>query len=61
MTMLDEAKITEIFFMFDEFCKEYHKTVNKFPLSAADSGKKHRNKHSRLSDSEVITIGYVLG
>ncbi|KAA6331397.1 hypothetical protein EZS27_019997, partial [termite gut metagenome] len=32
--MLDEVKITEIFFMVDEFCKEYNKTVNKFSLSA---------------------------
>ncbi|KAA6318706.1 hypothetical protein EZS27_031320 [termite gut metagenome] len=24
MTMLDDDKITEIFFMVDEFCKEYN-------------------------------------
>jgi hypothetical protein len=56
MTILGEVKITEISFMVDGFCKEYTKTVNTFSLSETDSGKKHRNNPSRLSDSEVITL-----
>jgi hypothetical protein len=58
MTMLNKDKITEIFYIVDEFCKEYNKTVAKFSLSEADPDKKHRNKPCRLSlsDSEVSTI-----
>lgn len=31
--MLDDTKIIKIFFMVDEFCQEFGKTVSKFSLS----------------------------
>lgn len=48
-------KITEIFFYTDEFCKEYYKVMRGHQL-AEQTAKKKRNKPSKLSDSEVITI-----
>ena len=44
--MLSDNKVIEIFYMADDFCiKKNH-----------DDGKKHRDKPSRLSDAEKITI-----
>jgi len=53
--MIDNNKITEIFYLCDEFSKEFSKTVEKHSL-LQDDGKKHRNKPNRLSDSELMTI-----
>lgn len=53
--LLDEDKITEIFFIADEFCKEYDKFIKRHALKP-DDGKRHRNKPNRMSDAEVITI-----
>ena len=53
--MVNEAKVTEIFYLCDEFSKEFSKTVEKYRLPQQD-GKKHRNKPNRLSDSELMTI-----
>jgi len=53
--MINENKVTEIFYLCDEFSKEFSKTVQKYRLPQ-QSGKKHRNKPNRLSDSEVMTI-----
>jgi len=43
--MLPDSKVIDIFYMADDFCKFFNETV-----------KKHRNKPSRLSDAEMITI-----
>jgi len=48
-----ENKISEIFFILDEYSKNFHQIVNK---SAINDGKKHRNKPNGMSDSEVILI-----
>ena len=50
---LDENKVTEIFFILDEFSKNFHQTVKKYSVS---DGKRHRNKPNRLSDAEVMLI-----
>jgi len=49
------SKLVEIFYLADEFCKEFYKTIAGSQISS-DNSKKRRNKPSRLSDSEVITI-----
>jgi hypothetical protein len=53
--MLTVNEVTEIFYLSDEFSKEFALTFKKHVLHE-DNGKKHRNKPNRLSDSEVMTI-----
>lgn len=48
-------KITEIFCLIDDFCKEYDK-VKEGHILDEKSGKKRRNRRFKMSDSEVITI-----
>ena len=51
--MLSDNKVIKIFYMADDFCNFFNETVKKHSI---DDGKKHRNKPSRLSDSEIMTI-----
>lgn len=53
--MLTTCEITEIFYLCDDFSKEFDKSFKKHILQA-DNGKKTRNKPGRLSHSEVMTI-----
>jgi hypothetical protein len=53
--MLSTDEITEIFYLTDEFSKEFDMTLSKHQLRD-DNGKRHRNKPNRLSESEVMTI-----
>ena len=53
--MLSSDKITEIFFVIDEFCKNFNEVVSAHTIKQ-DNGKKTRNRKSILSDSEVMTI-----
>jgi hypothetical protein len=53
--MLTACEVTEIFYLSDEFSKEFAITFKKYILRQ-DNGKRHRNKPNRLSDSEVMTI-----
>ena len=53
--MLTANEVTEIFYLIDEFSKEFDNVYKKHLLPAND-GKPHRNKPNRLSDSEVMTI-----
>ena len=52
------SKVTEIYCIADDFCKEYHSELNKTSLSlsnpSADSPK-HRKRKGRMSDAEMIT------
>ena len=48
--MICKDKITEIFYLTDEFCNEFDKTISKHSL-----GNKPKRK-PRMSQSEVITI-----
>lgn len=47
---LSKDKITEIFYLTDEFCKEFEKTVSNYSLRNAPREK------PKMSSSEVITI-----
>jgi hypothetical protein len=53
--MLTVNEVTEIFYLSDDFSKEFDITIKKHVLQE-NNGKKHRNKPNRLSDSEVMTI-----
>ena len=53
--MISTSKITEIFFIIDEFCKEFEKAKDGHLLES-NNGLKRRNRSFKLSDSEVITI-----
>src|SRR5690606_9925255 len=53
--MISTDKITEIFYLIDEFHKEFEKVTRGSALQT-DTGAKTRNRRSRLSDSEVMTI-----
>lgn len=53
--MLSNTKITEIYFIIDEFSKEFDKTITAHSLNEKDSPKK-RNRKFTMTDSEVMTI-----
>jgi len=50
-----DANLVEIFYLVDEFCKEFYKTMEGHILPK-DCSKKSRKRTFRMSDSEVITI-----
>jgi hypothetical protein len=50
-----DSKITEIFYLIDEFCKEFERTKEGHTLTEATAIKR-RNRKFKMSDSEVITI-----
>ena len=53
--MLSSHKVTEIFFIIDEFDKNFEKIVSDHSL-VRNTDLKQRNRKSTLSDSEVMTI-----
>ena len=54
--MFSEDKVTEIFYLADEFCKFFDAQQEKSMLECPKDGKKHRRKPNRLSDAEIIVI-----
>ena len=52
--MFSEAKVTEIYCMADDFCKEFAKVQGKYMVE--DKSHKHRNKPNRMSDAEIMVI-----
>ena len=53
--MLTTDKITEIYCIADDFCKEYTKELSKRP-NLPNSAKRQRNRSGNMSDSEIMTI-----
>jgi hypothetical protein len=53
--MISKDKITEIFCFIDDFCKEINQIIDKSAVSDG-SAIKRRNRKSKMSQSEVITI-----
>lgn len=53
--MISTSKVTEIFYLIDEFCKEYDSVVDKNSISVGDGIKKRKRKPV-MSDSEIMTI-----
>ncbi len=52
--MFSEAKVTEIYCMADDFCKEFAVQQEKYMVK--DTSHKHRNKPNRMSDGEIMVI-----
>ena len=53
--MITESKVTEIFCIADDFCKEFEVEMSKNALSSSADATKRRRKRM-MSDAEVITI-----
>ena len=53
--MFPESKVTEIYCMADDFCKEFTLQQEKYMIK--DMKTMHRNKPNRMSDAE-IDYGY---
>jgi hypothetical protein len=53
--MISNNKITEIFCVIDDFCKEMDQVINQNALQS-DNSKKKRKRKCKMSSSEVITI-----
>jgi hypothetical protein len=53
--MINKSRITEIFYIIDEFCQEFEK-ANKGHVLDENLSKRKRNRKFKMSDSEVITI-----
>jgi len=53
--MISNDKVTEIFCIVDDFCKEMTQILNENAIESNNSVKR-RNRKSKMSDSEVITI-----
>lgn len=53
--MNNNANLVEIYYLADEFCKEFNKVMEGHLLSNK-SGKKQRNRKFKLNDAEVMTI-----
>ncbi len=53
--MITADKVIEIFWIADDFCREYSIEVQKQQLESK-AGKKCRNRSCNLSDSEIVTI-----
>ncbi len=49
--MCSEAKITQIYCMADDFCKEFAKVQEKYRVE--DNNHKHRDKPNRMSDRQI--------
>ena len=53
--MLTKDKITEIYCIADDFCKEFALEIKNHKMLPED-GKKRRNRSCEMSDSEIMTI-----
>ena len=52
--MFSKSKVTEIYCMADDFCKEFALQQEKYMIE--DSKQKYRNKPNRMSDAEIMVI-----
>lgn len=52
--MFSEAKVTEIYCMADDFCKEFTLQQEKYMFK--ESNHKHRNKLNRMNNVEIMVI-----
>ena len=52
--MFPESKVTEIYCMADDFCKEFTLQQEKYMIK--DMKTMHRNKPNRMEDAEIMVI-----
>ena len=50
--MFPESKVTEIYCMADDFCKEFALQQEKYMIE--DKKQNHRNKPNRMNDAEIM-------
>ena len=50
--MFPESKVTEIYCMADDFCKEF--TLQQEKYMVEDKEHKHRNKPNRMNDADLF-------
>ena len=53
--MFTNSKIMDIYYLVDEFCKEFDQSMKKGQIESTEA-KKSRNRTNKLSISEMITI-----
>ena len=51
---MNTANIVEIYCIFDEFCNFFEPELKKHLVDS--SGKRRRNRKSRVSDAEIMTM-----
>lgn len=56
ITMFLESKVTGIYYVANNFCKEF--TLQQAKYMIEDKKTKHRNKPSRMSDAEIHGYSY---
>ena len=55
--MFTESKVTEIFFMADEFCKVFNRMMEKYAIEDQSRPSKRKyHRDSMMSDAEVMVI-----
>lgn len=54
--MFSEAKVTEIYCLADDFCKEFTLQQEKYMIEEKSSVRKYRNKPNRMNDAEIMVI-----
>ena len=52
--MFPKSKITEIYSMTDDFCKEFALQQEKYMIETTKQ--KHRDKPNRMSDAEIMVV-----
>lgn len=52
--MFSESKVTEIYCLADDFCKEFAVQQEKYMIE--DKSRPHRNTPNRMSDAEIMVI-----
>ena len=52
--MFSGSKVTEIYCLADDFCKEFAVQQEKYMIE--DKYRPHRNKPNRMSDAEIMVI-----
>ena len=52
--MYAKDKITEIFVVVDDFCKNFSSEIKNIKYAALPSDKKRRNRAVKMADSEIL-------
>ena len=57
LAMFTEGKVTEIFFMADEFCKVFNRMMSKYTIEdTSKPAKRKYHRDSKMSDAEIMVI-----